>query len=145
MLKHPPRHSLFSPFSFSLFLPPAAVELEARNGPFLCMDSNASFGSTQTKTGRFCTLFSFVAEREGFVLEFCKTSDWIYMLCFAKFFGHRSKTTHCVVFSLRSNPIVFSAQRKKHRFCGAFPLWRRERDSNPRNGISVHTISNRAP
>ena len=85
------------------------------------------------------------AEREGFALEFFKTFHSVYLLCFEKFFGHRSKTTHRVVFSLRSNPYYILAQRKKHRNCGAFSLWRRERDSNPRNGISVHTISNRAP
>ena len=53
------------------------------------------------------------AEREGFVLEFCKTSRLIYMLCFAKFFGHRSKTVHRTVLSLRSNPIIFSDKTKK--------------------------------
>ena len=60
-----------------------------------------------------------MAEREGFVLEFCKTSDWIYMLCFAKFFGHRSKTAHCAVFSLRSNPIIFSVTKKDSTLLGA--------------------------
>ena len=34
---------------------------------------------------------------------------------------------------------------KKSSFRRTRIFWRRERDSNPRNGISVHTISNRAP
>ena len=35
------------------------------------------------------------------------------MLCFSKFFGHRSKITHCVVFSLRSNPIIYLLTNQK--------------------------------
>ena len=42
---------------------------------------------------------------------------------FRKIFGHRSKTTHCVVFSLRSNPIVYPRQNKKAlTFVNAFCL-----------------------
>ena len=36
------------------------------------------------------------------------------MLCFEKFFGHRSKTAHCAVFSLRSIPLIkFVAKTKE--------------------------------
>ena len=55
---------------------------------------------------------------QGFVLEFCKTSDWFYMLCFAKFFGHRSKTAHRVTFGV----LV-----QRHFPCGkdiSLPAWK---------------------
>ena len=45
-------------------------------------------------------------------MNFSKYLGLIYMLCFEKFFGHRSKTAHCAVFSLRSNPIIFSLTNK---------------------------------
>ena len=39
----------------------------------------------------------------------------------------------------------FQHKQRTHPIGWVLCLWRRERDSNPRNGISVHTISNRAP
>ncbi len=74
----------------------------------------------QKEKAPYWVLSLFVAEREGFVLEFCKTSGRVNMICFAKFFGHRSKTTHCVVFSLRSNPIIFSCTNKEPTQSGGF-------------------------
>ncbi len=41
-----------------------------------------------------------LAEGVGFFLNFAKHFGLVNMLCFAKSFGHRSKTTHRVVFSL---------------------------------------------
>ena len=43
-----------------------------------------------------------------FVLEFCKTSDRVNMICFAQFFGHRS------------NPIIFSCTNKEPTQSGGF-------------------------
>ena len=72
-------------------------------------------------------------ERDSF-LNFSKHFELEHRLCFEKFFGHRSKTTHRVIFSLRSNPYLYSHEKaRKHpqmRMLLAF--WRRERDSNPR-------------
>ncbi len=49
------------------------------------------------------------------LLIFAKQGRKIVSICFAKIFGHRSKTTHCVVFSLRSNPpILLFTKQKKH-------------------------------
>ena len=64
--------------------------------------------------------YLFVAEREGFALEFFKTFGLNLRLCFEKFFGHRSKTAHRAVFSLRSNPIVFLHHNKKPTLLGGF-------------------------
>ena len=41
------------------------------------------------------------------------------MLCFEKFFGHRSKTAHCAVFSLRSNSRLGATQKKDSTLLGA--------------------------
>ena len=65
------------------------------------------------------------------------------------FFCHRQRSNSKPGTDLSSVRIQMShsIQRKQKQGAVApcFCLWRRERDSNPRNGISVHTISNRAP
>ena len=43
-----------------------------------------------------------------------------FSLCFAKCFGHRSKTLHRSVFSLRSNPCKNSPAKTKGTLLGAF-------------------------
>ena len=67
-------------------------------------------------------------------MNFAKHFGLSFMLCFAKFFGHRSKTTHRVVFSLRSNPFSILAPKKQEAPPNedASCFWRRGRDSNPR-------------
>ena len=47
---------------------------------------------------------------------------------------------------LTSNPFYFITKEKRQPLLWiSFSFWRRERDSNPRTGISRYTISNRAP
>ena len=56
----------------------------------------------------------YLAQAEGFVLEFCKASQKKIMKCFAKFFGHRSRTRPRRVLSLRSNPLSLRAAISKN-------------------------------
>ena len=51
----------------------------------------------------------------------------------AKIFGHRSKTAHCAVFSLRSNPIYIPTTKNKGYQMVSFIFWLGCRDSNPGN------------
>ena len=45
-------------------------------------------------------------------LGFCEGNEQKWgSVCLAKSFGHRSKTTHCVVFSLRSIPLVLFCEK----------------------------------
>ena len=46
---------------------------------------------------------------------------------------------------LTSNPFYFIVKKRYPHKLDIFCFWRRERDSNPRTGISRYTISNRAP
>lgn len=66
------------------------------------------------------------------LLIFSKQIAKPHYLCFAKIFGHRSKTAHCAVFSLRSNPPILFYAKQKSTPMGAFSFWRRMGDSNPR-------------
>jgi len=58
-----------------------------------------------TKSKRAPVGCRFFIRARGVVLEFCKMPGFVFSLHFAKFFGHRSKTLHRRVFSLRSTPI----------------------------------------
>ena len=60
-------------------------------------------------------------------LIFAKQIAKLHYSCFAKIFGHRSKTAHCAVFSLRSNPIIFSVTKKDSTLLGAIFLCGGER------------------
>ena len=51
----------------------------------------------------------------------------------------------CHSLPTRSNPTIYIEKQKHPTKSEVFCFWRKERDSNPRNGISVHTISSRAP
>ena len=62
------------------------------------------------------------------------------MLCFSKYFGHRSKTLHWSLFSLRSNPYLYATQKRTERKNPLCSFWRRQRDSNPR-GIAPKRFS----
>ena len=55
-------------------------------------------------------------ENRGIVLEFCEARAKKGSVCFAKFFGHRSKTTHRVVLSLRSIPLTKFQQNNKKAY-----------------------------
>ena len=79
------------------------------------MNVNKSMGAAFFGSSHFCFYVIYVkfnSKGRDSLLDFAKHQDWIYMKCFEKFFGHRSKTAHCTVFSLRSNPIIYPHQNK---------------------------------
>ena len=85
-----------------------------------------------------------MAEREGFVLDFCPTFRILSFVMSGKNLRSPFTKQHTVLFcSLRSNPCLYSHEKaRKHpqkRMLLAF--WRRERDSNPR--VLAHKLISR--
>ena len=79
----------------------------------------------------------FLAEAEGFVLEFCKAFRIGFNVMLCKILRSPfTKQLTGLFCSLRSNPIYILAKNKKHpRLRMLLVFWRRQRDSNPR-GLS---------
>ena len=112
---------------------------------------------TKQLTGLFCSLRSnpclysrkkqeapstqdasrFLAEAEGFVLEFCKAFRIGFNVMLCKILRSPfTKQLTGLFCSLRSNPIYILAKNKKHpQLRMLLVFWRRQRDSNPR-GLS---------
>ena len=75
---------------------------------------------------------------------FARRFGFCLLLCRAKIFGHRSKTTHRVVlFTAFESLFVFSAKQKRNADWRPVLLWRRERDSNPR--VLAHKLISSQP
>ena len=58
-----------------------------------------------------CTSFIFGGLEGKSLLIFAKQGARFFSECFAKIFGHRSKTVHRTVFSLRSIPLILSNEK----------------------------------
>lgn len=102
---------------------------------------NSRISNATCKRALFRTLF---CGGEGGILRF---AFGLLALRAARTLGGASrggKTVHRTLFRLRpSNPS--ESQHKQEHPCGCSCLWRRRRDSNPRNRFAVYTISSRAP
>ena len=147
------RHSLFSPSLRSLPLAPRAVALAARNGTAPLTNSNVSLHDKQKTT----LLGAFEHSRERFPtrkysrLGRVRGGAHPTLLIFSQLALPPPRTASGRARCPERNRSSYEFQsfafgiNKKDTFWCPFCLWRRERDSNSRNGISVHTISNRAP
>ena len=79
----------------------------------------AKFHSPQANFVEKSTCFRkyfFLAQAEGFALDFCKAFPFPSLLCFAKIFGHRSKNAPPDPFFLCVRIPLYAAQKNRGEF-----------------------------